>query len=108
MSSAADSCADTALVVCVWQTQISPSLRSEVMTMLYSGSISSTDLFEGAPEPVLKALCLKVELVEYYTDDFIVRAGDPGTHLYIVHSGKVQIVPKVHVFANALSVSEQF
>ena len=75
--------------------QVSPSLRSEVQMVLFGSSITQTNLFKDAPEPVVKALCAKVDLVEYFTDDYIVRAGDPGTHLYICHTGRVQIVPKV-------------
>ena len=75
--------------------QVSPAMRAEVLLVLYGSSISSTNLFEDAPEAVVKAIVQKIECVEYFTDDFVVRAGDPGTHLYVVHGGKVQIVPKV-------------
>jgi hypothetical protein len=76
-------------------SRVSPALKAEVLMVMYGECISSTNLFEDAPEAVVKAIALKVSPVEYYTDDYVVRAGDPGTHLFIILSGRVQIVPKV-------------
>ena len=53
--------------------------------------LAKTPIFDGVPESDLKRLLPSVRSRSFDKGSYLFRQGDPGSHLYVLVSGKVKI-----------------
>ena len=62
------------------------------MTIQIDQALDAGKLFEGLPEPVLRALRAELELVLVRGGEVLVRQGDPSDALYVVIQGRLRVL----------------
>jgi CRP/FNR family cyclic AMP-dependent transcriptional regulator len=56
------------------------------------GFLRDADLFSEMPEPVIRAILVQGQTASYDAGEVVVRKGEPGSSLYVVKSGVVEVV----------------
>lgn len=69
-----------------------PSLRAEVSLFLNREIIERVPLFRGASEEFVRAVALEMRPVIFTPGDYIMRAGEPGSEMYFISRGTIEIV----------------
>lgn len=69
-----------------------PSLRAEVSMFLNREIIEKVPLFKGASEDFIRAVAMEMRPVIFTPGDYIMRAGEPGSEMYFISRGRVEIV----------------
>lgn len=69
-----------------------PSLRSEVSLFLNREIIEKVPLFKGATEDFVRAVAMEMRPMIFTPGDYIMRAGEPGSEMYFISRGVVEIV----------------
>jgi len=66
-------------------------LHGELSLDLIGGALKSVAHFKNCGLPFIKALCSKMQLLQYFTNEYIFRKGDIGSDIYFIKSGHVEI-----------------
>ncbi|QTA87367.1 DUF4388 domain-containing protein [Desulfonema magnum] len=70
----------------------SPSKRPEDYIGVVARSLSKFSIFQSLDESIVKEFTSHLKFEEFAVGDTIIRKGDPGRNLYIIVSGKVEVV----------------
>lgn len=54
--------------------------------------LRNSELFESQPEEVVRAVLSQGQLVEFGPGEVVFRQGEKGAHLYVVHSGVLEVL----------------
>ncbi len=54
--------------------------------------LSSAEIFREIPEPALRELAARLELIDLQAGETLIRQGDAGDCMYLIVSGRVQVV----------------
>ncbi|KAJ1518241.1 hypothetical protein HMI55_001117 [Coelomomyces lativittatus] len=74
--------------------ELPKSMRLEVSVHLYYDLISKVPIFKSVEEIFKVALCERISTITVRRDFYICKAGDPGTEMYFLKSGTVEILSK--------------
>jgi len=58
---------------------------------LIGDTLKTVAHFNNCGLPLIKAFCSKMQLLQYFTNEFIFRKGDIGSDIYFIKSGHVEI-----------------
>ncbi len=75
--------------------QIPEATQEQFFTYLYHGLLKSVPILRGVSDEVIRSLAGKVTAVAYRPGDVIVEEEAPGTYLYVVSSGSVEVVKEL-------------
>lgn len=70
------------------------SLRVDVSLHLKKDIVEKVPLFKDASEGFVKEIALGVSSTIFLPGDYVVRAGDPGTEMYFVSKGELEVISK--------------
>jgi voltage-gated potassium channel len=69
-----------------------PGLRTEVSLHLKRDIIQKVPFLQRAGESLLRDIALQMHPVVYTPGDYVFREGDPGTEMYFISSGRLQVL----------------
>jgi len=69
-----------------------PGLLVEVSLFLKRDIIAKVPFFKGASDDLVKEIALAMQPVVYTPGDVVVRAGDPGTDMYFISRGSMEVI----------------
>ena len=74
--------------------EMPPTMAAEVSTFLYRDFLATIPLFKGLSEEILYRLCEKVVPMLALKQGVIIQEGQPGTEMYLLMSGEVEVSKK--------------
>lgn len=69
-----------------------PAMASNMTYLIYGRIISTIPIFRGLSREVITALCLRCHSLVAMKLQTIIRQGEPGTEMYIVMSGEMEVL----------------
>ena len=75
--------------------EMPPTMSAEVTKFLYHDFLASIPLFKGLSEEILYRLCEKVVPMLALKSSVIIQEGQPGTEMYLLMSGEVEVSKRV-------------
>jgi len=72
--------------------QLPKSLQSDVALSMNGRVLAETEVFKGCDKSLLRELALHMGILVALPGQFIFKSGELGRHLYIVHSGELQLL----------------
>lgn len=73
---------------------LSPALRTKVVLHVNKQVLGGVDIFDSdVVDPEFTILIISsLKPVYYAPDEIVVREGDPGSHMYIISKGEVEVI----------------
>ena len=75
--------------------EMPPTMSAEVTKFLYHDFLASIPLFKGLSDEILYRLCEKVVPMLALKSSVIIQEGQPGTEMYLLMSGEVEVSKRV-------------
>jgi CRP-like cAMP-binding protein/Ca2+-binding EF-hand superfamily protein len=84
--------------------EMPPTMSAEVTKFLYHDFLATIPLFKGLSEEILYRLCEKVVPMLALKSSIIIQEGQPGTEMYLLMSGEVEVSKKESPTSNKSQV----
>ena len=71
---------------------VSPSLKLEVRTYIFTKVISANDTFTDASANLIEFIVKRIDTKSYPPEEQLIKQGDAADYLYFLHSGECEVV----------------